>query len=532
MAETRAPAPPASADPPTPLYVAPLVAIAAFMEVLDLSIANVALRHIAGDLSAGLEESTWILTSYLITNAIVLPLSGWLSLTMGRKRFFLTCVAGFGVSSLLCGMAPNLATLIIARAIQGLTGGGLQPSSQSILMDSFPPHKRGTAFAIFGMAVVFAPAIGPTLGGWITDNFSWRWVFLINVPISAVLFFLIQAVVRDPSYLTAAGAARRKAGFRIDYFGFGLLAAGLGLLQFVFDRGEHDDWFNSGVIVAAAAVSVTALAVFVIRMLSHKDPLVDFSLMRNPNFAVSSLLLFILGFVLMGSTALLPQYVQVIQGYNATDAGMVLSPGGFLIMFVMPLMARIGPRFDARLLIGVGLFVCGTGLYLMSGFNGDVDYVSVALARCVQTLGLPFLFIPINTAAYAEVPLAKTNAAAALLNLWRNLGGSVGIAVSTTLVAQRTQVHHADLATNISVYAQPYLDMVASLQHRIIQDGFSTADALLRAQQQVANLVNRQAQLLAYVDDFLFQAVVCVVLIPLLFVMRRPPSARGPSGGH
>ncbi|MGD8709132.1 MAG: DHA2 family efflux MFS transporter permease subunit, partial [Ectothiorhodospiraceae bacterium] len=424
-----------------PWLLAPVVALAAFMEVLDISIANVALQHIAGSLSVSQEESTWILTSYLISNAIVLPISGWLSTLMGRKRFFLGCIAGFSLSSLLCGIAPSLPLLILFRTLQGATGGGLQPASQAILADAFPPRQRGMAFAFYGMAVVFAPAIGPTLGGWITDNASWHWVFLINVPVGIVLFLLTEALVQDSREYTEARKARLADGFSVDYVGLGLLALGLGFLQVVLDRGQQSDWFDSRGIVAMTVVFVLALGGFVVWELRQRHPVVDLHLFRNPNFLFGNILMFLLGFILLGSTVLIPVYVQSMLGYTAMDAGLVISPGGFAVMLAMPIVGRLISHVDARWLIIFGLTVCAAALYHMSGFNTQTDYATIALARVFQAIGLGFLFIPITTVAYVGLPAEKTDNASAIINLSRNLGGSVGISVAITVLARRTQSH-------------------------------------------------------------------------------------------
>src|SRR5580704_1477692 len=330
-----------------PWIIALTVTLATFMEVLDTSIANVALPHIAGGLSAGEDEATWVLTSYLVSNAIVLPLSGWFSNQFGRKRFYMTCVAVFTVSSLLCGLAPSLGFLILLRVLQGVGGGGLQPSEQAILADTFPPAKRGMAFAFYGFAVVAAPAIGPTLGGWITDNFSWRWIFLINVPIGLLSLFLTSRLVEDPPYLRG----RSRTGIKIDYIGFALLVVGLGLLQVVMDKGQRDDWFESNFILISTVVSLTCLVAVVVWELRQKDPIVDFGLLRERNFGTASFMMFMLGLVLFGSTVLLPQMMQTLLGYSAKDAGMVLSPGGFVIMAMMPIVGFLVSRVDARWLI-------------------------------------------------------------------------------------------------------------------------------------------------------------------------------------
>ncbi len=520
------------AKPVTPWIIAPVVALAAFMEVLDISIANVALHHIAGSMSASQDESTWILTSYLVTNAIVLPVSGWLSSVLGRKRFYMACIAGFGASSLLCGLAPNLAMLILFRAIQGLTGGGLQPSSQAILADNFPPHQRGMAFAFYGIAVVFAPAIGPTLGGWITDNFSWRWVFLVNVPVSVVLFFLIDAMISDPEHLVRSRIERLKRGLRVDYLGFSLLALGLGFLQVVLDRGQEDDWFSSSFVLVSAVVSVSALVLLVVWELGQSDPIIDLGLFRNANFAMANVLMFLLGFILLGSTALVPLYVQSMLGYTATDAGMVLSPGGFGIMLLMPVIGRLVSKADSRHLIAVGLAISAIGLFSMSRFNLDVDFWTIATARLVQASGLAFLFIPISTIAYAGVPIERYNNASALVNLSRNLGGSVGIAVLTTLLARRSQAHQTVLAEHVSPYSQPYLDMAQSLQAMMLGQGGTAAEALTRAQAVIATRLEQQATLLSYLDNFMLLAGIFGLLIPLVFFMRRPQAAEKPAAAH
>ncbi len=513
---------PLAAKPATPWIIAPVVALAAFMEVLDISIANVSLQHIAGSLAASQDESTWILTSYLVTNAIVLPVSGWLSSVLGRKRFYMACIAGFGVSSLFCGLAPNLMVLILFRAIQGLTGGGLQPSSQAILADHFPPQQRGMAFAFYGIAVVFAPAIGPTLGGWITDNFSWRWVFLINVPVSVALFFLIEVMISDPAHLIAERAARQRQRLNIDYLGFGLLVLGLGCLQVVLDRGQEDDWFSSSFITTAAVISAMALAALVVWELRRDDPIVDLKLLKTRSFAVANLLMFMLGFILMGSTALLPLYVQALLGYTATDAGMVLSPGGFALMLLMPVIGQLVSKVDARYLIAFGLSVSAVALFGLTRIDLEVDFWTIADLRIVQALGLGFLFIPISTIAYVGLPPEKNNNASALINLARNLGGSIGIAALITVLAQRAQYHQSMLVEHIGPYATRYRDMAASLQARMAHHGGSPADALHKAQAMISNMVQQQAQLMSYLDDFLILAVIFAALVPVVLLIKKP----------
>ena len=512
--------------------LAPVVALAAFMEVLDISIANVSLPHIAGDLGASQDESTWILTSYLVTNAIVLPISGWLSSVLGRKRFYMLCITGFAISSMFCGMAPNLDLLILFRAIQGVTGGGLQPVSQAILADSFPPRQRGMAFAFYGIAVVFAPAIGPTLGGFITDKFSWRWVFLINVPVGVTLLFLVQAMVHDPAHVLAERLRRLTEGFRMDYLGFGFLALGLGLLQVVLDKGEQDDWFSSRLILSCSIVAALALVAFILWELERDDPIVDLRLLRNGNFAVANILMLMLGFVLLGSTVLLPLFVQTLLGYTATEAGMVISPGGFVIMAMMPLVGRMVTRVDTRAMIAFGLITCSFALYKMTVFDLQVDFWTIAITRMIQGVGLAFLFIPINSSYSTGLPPEKSGNASAIINLSRNLGGSIGISILTTILSQRTQYHQALMVKHVNPTNPQYLSQLASLTQAMHTQGGTLAAATLRAQGMISQMLDQQATLLAYLDDFWFLAVLFVAFVPLVLLMKRTKFDGGPISAH
>jgi len=527
---------PAAATPEHPAtrwIIAPVVALAAFMEVLDISIANVSLQHIAGSLGASQDEATWVLTSYLVTNAIVLPITGWLSAVFGRKRFYLACIIGFGASSFFCGLAPSLGMLILFRAIQGLTGGGLQPSAQAILADSFTPAQRGMAFAFYGVAVVAAPAIGPTLGGWITDNYSWHWVFLINVPISIGLYFLIDAMIEDPAHLIAERKRLLSRGIRIDYWGFAFLIVGLGALQYVLDRGQEKDWLSDDFITFMAVASAAGIVGYVFWELRQENPLTDLHLLRNPNFAVANVMMFLVGFTLMGSTALLPQFVQVLMGYTATDAGMVLSPGGISIMFLMPVVGQLVSKVDSRYLIAFGLAVSGIALYHMTSFDMDVDYWTIALARIFQAGGLAFLFIPISTVAYVGIPREKNNNASAIINLSRNLGGSIGIALLTTFLARRAQYHRSMLVDHIAAGDPRYESMASAMQQHLGALGGTASEALRMAQSQIQMMVDRHAQMLSYIDDFMLLAVLFLGVIPFVFLMRKPSSMQGGAlGGH
>jgi DHA2 family multidrug resistance protein len=513
----------------SPWVVAPTVGLAAFMEVLDISIANVALQHIAGSLSASQDESTWVLTSYLVTNAIILPMSGWLASAIGRKRYFLGCIVGFSITSLLCGLAPSLWLLILARGLQGITGGGLQPMAQAILADAFPPQKRGQAFAAYGIAVVFAPAIGPTLGGWITDNFHWRWVFLLNVPVGMFLTVLAMRVLTETPEQIARRKARLRAGISLDYVGFALLVVGMCALQIVLDKGQEDDWFASSFITYLAITATVALGAFIVWELRRADPIVDLRLLANRNYSAGNLLMFMLGFILLGTTVLLPLFVQTMLGYTATDAGLVISPGGFAIMLLMPVVGNLVARVDPRWLIAFGLGVTSFALFRMTSFDLDVDYATVAWARVYQSLGLAFLFIPINTIAFLGLPPEKSNNASAIINMMRNLGGSFGIAIATTLLARRQQYHQSVLIEHVTPYNSQYDQTIQAMQQAFAATTANAADALQKAQALLYATVQKQAAMLSYIDAFWFMGVIFIALVPLLFLMKRPqPSAAAP----
>ena len=499
-----------------PWIIALTVTLATFMEVLDTSVANVALPHIAGGLSAGQDEATWILTSYLVSNAIVLPMSGWFSSLIGRKRFYMSCVALFTISSCLCGFAPSLGLLIFFRVLQGVGGGGLQPSEQAILADTFPPKQRGMAFAVYGMAVVLAPAIGPTLGGWITDNFSWRWIFFINIPVGLVSLFLTNRLISDPPDMK-----RERKGFRIDYIGLGLLALGLGTLQVVLDKGQRDDWFGSHFIIAMTVISVVALVAVIIWEWRHKDPIIDLHLFRDRSFAIGNMLMFMVGFALLSSTVLIPLFLQTIMGYTAQDAGLALMPGGFAIIIAMPLVGYLLGHYDARYLLLFGLTVVGLSLFHMTGFNTTIDFRTAATARAYQALGLAFLFVPINTAAYAFLPKGKNNAASGLINLARNIGGSVGISLVTTMLERRTQFHQNRLVGDVSAGSGRLQGAINALTHLFVSRGSSSYEATHRAYGMVSNLVTQQATMLAYIDNFKLLGVAVLTMIPFVFLMKR-----------
>lgn len=506
-----------------PWIIALAVTLATFMEVLDTSIANVALPHIAGSLSAGQDESTWVLTSYLVSNAIVLPLSGWLSSIVGRKNFYMGCVALFTISSFMCGLAPNLAVLIVCRVLQGAGGGGLQPSEQAILADTFPPAKRGMAFAVYGMAVVTAPAIGPTLGGWITDNFSWRWIFFINIPVGILSILLTSRLIQDPPYFRR----RKLAETHIDFVGLGFVALGLGTLQVVLDKGQRDDWFESHFIVWMSVIAAASLIFLIFWEWRNKDPIIDLHLFRDRTFGISNLLMFMLGFALLGSTLLLPLFSQTLLGYTAQQAGLALMPGGFAIILLLPLVGFLLSRYTPRWLLLFGLVVLSFSLFHMTGFDLNIDFRTVAEARVLQAVGMAFLFVPINTAAYAFLPRDKNNAASGLMNLARNIGGSVGISVVTTMLDRRAQIHLTDMARNLTAANPALRSMIQGASRAMQAHGASASGATQRAYALIQGTVQRQATMLAYIDCFWFLGVAIMLMIPAVFLMKKSK----PGGG-
>jgi len=506
-----------------PWIIALAVTLATFMEVLDTSIANVALPHIAGSLSAGQDESTWVLTSYLVSNAIVLPLSGWLSSIVGRKNFYMGCVALFTVSSFLCGLAPNLATLIICRILQGAGGGGLQPSEQAILADTFPPAKRGMAFAVYGIAVVTAPAIGPTLGGWITDNFSWRWIFFINIPVGFLSILLTSRLIQDPPYFKR----RRLSETKIDYVGLGFVALGLGALQIVLDKGQREDWLESHFIATLALIAAAAIIFLLVWEWRHSDPIIDLHLFRDRTFAISNLLMFMLGFALLGSTLLLPLFMQTMLGYTAEQSGLALMPGGFTIMLLLPLVGFLLSRYSPRWLLLYGLVVLSLSLFHMTRFDLQIDFRTVVMARVFQAAGMAFLFVPINTAAYAFLPRDKNNAASGLMNLARNMGGSVGISVVTTMLDRRAQFHQSFLASHLTSSNAELQARVKALGVLLQSRGGGPPGSSSAAWALIQGTLARQANMLAYVDCFWFLGVAILAMVPFAFLIKKSK----PGGG-
>ncbi len=504
-----------------PWLIAVVVSIATFMEVLDTSIANVSLQHIAGSMSASQDESTWVLTSYLVSNAIVLPISGWLATVIGRKRFYMLCVALFTCSSLLCGLAPSLSWLIIFRVIQGIGGGGLQPSEQAILADTFTPKQRGQAFAVYGIAVVVAPAIGPTLGGWITDNFSWRWIFFINVPVGIISLMLVSQLLKESAASVAQTAKVRAKGFKVDYIGFSFVALGLGSLQVVLDKGQEDDWLSSNFILFFTIVATIGIIGVILWEFHTDDPIVDLPLLKKFNFAFTNIMMFAIGFILFGTTQLLPQYTQSLLGYTATQAGLVISPGGFAVMACMPLAGYLVGRVQAKWLIMAGMFIEGMALIYMTNFDTQVSFSTLALARVFQASGLAFLFVPINTVAYSGLPPGKSNHASALINLSRNLGGGIGVSLANTMLFRRTQFHQSNLVANASAGNPIYLSAVKSISTRLMREGLSSTAAHQHAIGVIYANLQRQATMLSYIDVFKTLAIASFAMIGLIFFLKK-----------
>ncbi|HEY6271945.1 MAG TPA: DHA2 family efflux MFS transporter permease subunit [Terriglobales bacterium] len=521
-------APPSVATPwrPTvnPWLIAAVVALAAAMEFLDTSIANVALPYIAGNLGASNDESTWVLTSYLASNAIVLPMAGWFASFFGRKRFFLLCLVLFTVSSLLCGLAPNLGAIILFRALQGAGGGGMQPMAQAILADSFPPQQRGLAFAVFGVVAVVAPTVGPTLGGWITDNYSWRWIFFINLPVGILAVILIFLLIEDPPWAKSGATGIAK----FDYIGVGLLAVGIAALQVLLDKGQEDDWFGSRFIVTLMIVAAISLVTLVVWEWFHKSPVVDVRLFRNFNFLGANVMIFVFGIALFASLVMVPQYLQTLVGYTSTLAGLVLSGGGLLILFAMPVVGILTSKVQARYLIAFGwLALCVAMYFSTQMLDLQISFRTASILRVIQVVGIGFLFVPVTLVSYVGMPPEKSNSIAGLLNFMRNIGSSIGTSMVTTLIARRSQVHQAYLVAHVTSGSSTFSLAVTSLAHRLNVAGLEAN----RAQQQAVARIYRetiaQATTLAYIDTFAILAVIAAIMFVLSFFLKK----NEPGGG-
>lgn len=492
------------------------------MEVLDTSVVNVSLPHIAGSLSSTVDEATWVLTSYIVANAIILPITGWLANFLGRRRLLMTVVTGFTVSSLLCGIAPNLPALIFFRVLQGITGGGLQPLSQAVLLEEFPGQERGKAMAFWGMGIVAAPILGPTLGGWITDTYSWRWVFYINLPVGILSFMLIYLFVFDPPYI-------RRGSLRVDFWGLGMLAVGMSALQIMLDQGQEKDWFGSDLIRVLAVTAVLFLTLFVIRELTVSDPIVHFRLFRYRSFAAGIALVTTLGFVLYGSLVLLPLFMQTLLGWTAVTAGLWTSPRGIGTALCMPLVGYLlGKGWDERWMLACGFAVAGFTFFGYSHMTLESGTWDIFSYQISQGLGMAFLFVPLTTLTMGPIPKQETGYATSLYSVMRNIGSSMGISFVITSVARRSQFHQNVLSSHITAYSRGTQEFLAQLTRSIEQGGFDPATAARKAYALLYQSVQQQALLLSYVDVFHVMGILFLAIIPLIVVMRRPSHQLSP----
>jgi DHA2 family multidrug resistance protein len=517
-----------------PWLVAVVVSIATFMVVLDTAIANVSLRYIAGSLAASVDESTWVVSTYLIANAVILPASGWLSNVLGRKRFYMICVALFTASSLLCGLAPNLSFLIVCRILQGLGGGGMPTSEQAILADTFPPEKRGQAFALYGIAVIVAPTVGPTIGGWITDNFSWHWIFFINVPIGIASLALVHWLVDEPEVLERERRERLAGGLKVDWVGFVLIAMTLGCLEVVLDRGQIDDWFKSDTIIAFSAIAAVSFIAFIPWELKQDEPIVELRLLFHRQFGMAFGVMLMVGAILFGSNQIMPQLLQTVFPYTAMLSGLAMMPGGIAMLVIMPIAGQVTGRFQPKYLMVLGLAGIALSMWYSTSLTPDASFDYFGWVRVYQMIGLPFLFIPINTVAYDGLPQEKTNQASALMNVARNLGGSIGISLANVVLTQRTQFHQSRLVENTAPTSPVFQSTVQQMTRYFMHHGSAAGDANSQAMGMIGQMVRMQANLMAYIDVFHVCAIAAALMIPLVLLMVRRVQLRGgqAAAGH
>lgn len=514
----------------SPWLIAAVISISAFMEVLDTAIANVSLRHIAGATSSSYDEATWVLTSYLIANAVVIPLSSWLSDVIGRKRYYMSSVALFSIASLCCGLAPSLSILILARIVQGVAGGGLQPVTQAMLVDTFPPEKRGQALAMYGLTVILAPTIGPVLGGVITDRFSWHWIFLINVPVGALSLFLVHTFVDEPRVLREERKARLRRGIRLDFTGAALIALGLGFLEVTMDRGQREDWFSSPLIVGSAIIAGVALVAFLVWEWFQSEPLLDMKMFKSRNFAVATLVIMIVGVILFGTTQFIPQLLQEVLGYTATAAGEAMTLGGAATLVTMPIAGILSNKVQPRVLLGLALIVEALALWNMTHFETGMTLHDAAIARVWQAVGIPFLFVPLTNAAYVGLPPARSNQASALLNVARNLGGTIGISLVQALLATRQQFHQSRLVEALEPLDPRYTVGLDEITRTLTSQGLSPAQATQVALGQIYQSVLQQASLQAFIDCFWVLMVFVALVFPTVLFLRKSPSGASRRG--
>jgi MFS transporter, DHA2 family, multidrug resistance protein len=506
-----------------PWLIATAVMLATFMEVLDTSIAAVALPYIAGSLSATNDEATWVLTSYLVANAVILPASGWFALRYGRKRFLITCIVIFTLSSFACGSATSLALMLLARAVQGAGGGALQPLSQAILLESFPPQKRGMAMAVFALGVVVAPVLGPTLGGWLTDTYSWRWAFYINIPVGVFAVFMISRYVQDPQYVKDAHPGK------FDGIGLGLLGVWLGCLQIILDKGQEDDWFGATWIRWAAAMLVTSFVAFIIRELRHKQPLVDLRIFRHRNFTIGCLLIGLFGAGIYGLVTLLPLFYQELMGYTAFAAGWAVSPRGIGAICAMPVIGYLTSKMDNRWLIAFGFSLFGAASLWFGEVNLSIGQWTFLWAILISGFGSGCVFVPLSTTTMAFLKNEEIGNASGLYNLFRNIGGSIGISVVNTIVARHEQLHRSELAESLNAARPSVRGAMQGMQQYLSAQGASPATAVQRSYGLLDQALTGQARLWSYVDDFRYMALACFACVPIVFTLKKAVR-KGPAG--
>jgi MFS transporter, DHA2 family, multidrug resistance protein len=509
------PGEPAEGRHVNPWIVAIAVMFATFMEVLDTTVVNVSLPHIAGNLSASIDESTWVLTSYLVANAIILPLTGWLARHFGRKRLLMASVAGFTVASLLCGLAPNLPLLVMFRLLQGATGGAMQPLSQAVLLEAFPPHERGKAMGFWGLGIVVAPILGPVLGGWLTDTYSWRWVFYINLPVGVVSLVMTQLYVFDPPYL-------RKDTDMIDYWGIGLLALWVGALQLALDLGQERDWFASPFIVALAVMCGLGVIAFLVRELMAREPVIDLHVFKIRTYSTGVFLMTTLGFVLYGSLVLLPIMLQTLLGYPSLQAGIAMAPRGLGSFIGMPVVGMLIGRVDARQMVAFGLVAGAFTLFWLGHLNLNAGYWDIFWPQFFQGLGLSALFVPLTTITMDPIPRERMGNATSLFNLMRNLGGGIGIATTGTLLARRQQEYVNIMGAHVTPFSPAAQASLDAARRGFIASGSDPVTATQRAYAALFGAVQRQAAMVSFVNLFRLLGLIFLLLLPLVLLMRRP----------
>jgi DHA2 family multidrug resistance protein len=507
-----------------PWLIAVVVTLAAFMEILDTTIVNVSLPHIAGTVSASYDDATWALTSYLVANGIVLPISGFIGRVLGRKRYFLICIAMFTVCSFLCGISDSLGELVVFRLLQGFFGGGLQPNQQSIILDTFEPAQRGRAFSVVAIAVIVAPVIGPTLGGWITDTYTWRWVFLINIPVGIVAFFAVAALVEDPPWVV-----RRQGGRQhVDYIGLMLIAVGLGCLQIMLDRGEDNDWFTSTFIQIFAVLAAVGISGAIVWLLTTKQPIVNLRAFADRNFAVGCVMISAFGAILYSSAVLIPQLAQQRLGYTALWAGLILSPGGLLIIALIPLVSRLLlPYVQTRFIIAFGFLSLGSALMFAHTITPNINFETLALMRAAQSFGLAFLFVPTSTITYSTLPRELNGDGSALYVMLRNISGSIGISLSTAMITQQSQAEQSRLVQYMTPLWQPYKDTVNTITQTFIGLGQSHAEAHQSAINYMFTQLMQQSAIKAYADVFEYCAIAAFCIVPITFLFRSSKAGGG-----